>query len=336
MERLQGAIVEKRILAKVHSRFIVTLAYAFQTKLDLCLVMTLMNGGDLRYHIYNVDEKNPGFPEPRAVFYTAQIICGLEHLHQNRIIYRDLKPENVLLDDAGHVRLSDLGLAVELLEGKDKTKGYAGTPGFMAPELLRNEEYDWSVDYFTLGVTLYEMIEAKGPFRCRGEKVENKEVTRRVLHDPVKYSEKFSPACRAACEGLMAKDPAGRLGFRDHQCDQLKAQPLFQKVNWGRLEAGLAEPPFVPDPRTVYAKDIGEVGAFSTVRGGGAGRAGPGLLRGLLLRQHPHPLAGGDGGDRRLRGAERVGGQGHRPQGPGPQRARRQRQQQIGDVPPAV
>ncbi|CAM4641889.1 unnamed protein product [Lepidochelys kempii] len=267
MERLQGAIVEKRILAKVHSRFIVTLAYAFQTKLDLCLVMTLMNGGDLRYHIYNVDEKNPGFPEPRAVFYTAQIICGLEHLHQNRIIYRDLKPENVLLDDAGHVRLSDLGLAVELLEGKDKTKGYAGTPGFMAPELLRNEEYDWSVDYFTLGVTLYEMIDAKGPFRCRGEKVENKEVTRRVLHDPVKYSEKFSPDCRAACEGLMAKDPAGRLGFRDHQCDQLKAQPLFQKVNWGRLEAGLAEPPFVPDPRTVYAKDIGEVGAFSTVRG---------------------------------------------------------------------
>ncbi|XP_050789492.1 rhodopsin kinase GRK1 [Gopherus flavomarginatus] len=263
----EAAIVEKRILAKVHSRFIVTLAYAFQTKLDLCLVMTLMNGGDLRYHIYNVDEKNPGFPEPRAVFYTAQIICGLEHLHQNRIIYRDLKPENVLLDDAGHVRLSDLGLAVELPEGKDKTKGYAGTPGFMAPELLMNEEYDWSVDYFTLGVTLYEMIEAKGPFRCRGEKVESKEVTRRILHDPVKYSEKFSAACRAACEGLMAKDPAGRLGFRDNQCAQLKGHPLFQKVNWGRLEAGLVEPPFVPDPKTVYAKDISEVGAFSTVKG---------------------------------------------------------------------
>ncbi|XP_053871165.1 rhodopsin kinase GRK1-like, partial [Malaclemys terrapin pileata] len=97
--------------------------------------------------------------------------------------------------------------------------------------------------------------------------VENKEVTRRILHDPVKYSEKFSTACRAACEGLMAKDPAGRLGFRDNQCAQLKAQPLFQMVNWGRLEAGLVEPPFVPDPKTVYAKDIGEVGAFSTVKG---------------------------------------------------------------------
>ncbi|XP_074839174.1 rhodopsin kinase GRK1 [Carettochelys insculpta] len=263
----EGAMVEKRILAKVHSRFIVTLAYAFQTKVDLCLVMTLMNGGDLRYHVYNVDEKNPGFPEPRAVFYTAQIICGLEHLHQNRIIYRDLKPENVLLDDGGHIRLSDLGLAVELPEGKDKTKGYAGTPGFMAPELLQNQEYDCSVDYFTLGVTLYEMIEAKGPFRSRGEKVENKEVTRRTLQDPVCYSERFSPACRAACEGLLAKDPAVRLGFRDHQCAQLRALPLFHSLNWGRLEAGLLEPPFVPDPKTVYAKDIDDVGAFSTVKG---------------------------------------------------------------------
>ncbi|XP_033027088.1 rhodopsin kinase GRK1-like [Lacerta agilis] len=263
----EGAIVEKRILAKVHSRFIVTLAYAFQTKTDLCLVMTLMNGGDLRYHVYNVDEKNPGFSESRAIFYTAQIICGLEHLHQNRIIYRDLKPENVLLDDAGHVRLSDLGLAVELAEGKDKTKGYAGTPGFMAPELLKGEEYDSSVDYFTLGVTLFEMVAAKGPFRSRGEKVENKEVTRRILNDPVTYPEKFNAECKSCCEGLMVKDPAARLGFKDNECAELKKHPVFQKINWGRLEAGMVEPPFVPDPKVVYAKDIGDVGAFSTVKG---------------------------------------------------------------------
>ncbi|XP_065715205.1 rhodopsin kinase GRK1 [Patagioenas fasciata] len=263
----EAALVEKRILARVHSRFIVSLACAFQTKSDLCLVMTLMNGGDLRYHIYNVDEENPGFAEPRAVFYTAQILLGLEHLHQHRIIYRDLKPENVLLDDAGHVRLSDMGLAVELKDGQNKTRGYAGTPGFMAPEVLKDEEYDWAVDYFTLGVTLYEMLEAKGPFRRRGEKVENKEVTRRILHDAVAYSERVSPAARAACEGLLAKDPGDRLGFRGHDCAQLKAHPVFGAVNWGRLEAGLVPPPFVPDPRRVYAKDLGDVGAFSTVRG---------------------------------------------------------------------
>ncbi|XP_071390991.1 rhodopsin kinase GRK1b isoform X2 [Centroberyx affinis] len=262
-----GAIVEKRILAKVHSRFIVTLAYAFQTKTDLCLVMTIMNGGDLRFHMYNVDEKNPGFNEKRSCFYTAQIICGLEHLHQHRIIYRDLKPENVLLDDAGHVRLSDLGLAVELPPGKEKTTGYAGTPGFMAPELLQKKEYDYTVDYFTLGVTLYEMIAAKGPFRVRGEKVEHEEVTRRILKDPVSYAPTFSKDCKALCEGLLEKDPAKRLGFKNNECAELKNQPFFKELNWGRLEAGMLPPPFVPDPRMVYAKDIDDVGAFSTIKG---------------------------------------------------------------------
>ncbi|XP_014831096.1 PREDICTED: rhodopsin kinase-like [Poecilia mexicana] len=263
----EGAMVEKRILAKVHSRFIVTLAYAFQTKIDLCLVMTIMNGGDLRFHMYNVDKKNPGFDEKRARFYTAQIICGLEHLHQHRIIYRDLKPENVLLDDAGHVRLSDLGLAVELPPGKDKTTGFAGTPGFMAPELLQKIDYDYTVDYFTLGVTVYEMIAAKGPFRVRGEKVENGEVARRTLNDPVSYPPSFSKESKDLCEGLMEKDPAKRLGFKDNGCTELKNQPFFKEINWGRLEAGMLPPPFVPDPKMVYAKDIDEVGVFSTIKG---------------------------------------------------------------------
>nr|AUG68901.1 G protein-coupled receptor kinase 1X [Mordacia mordax] len=263
----EGAMVEKLILEKVHSRFIVSLSYAFQTKQELCLVMTIMNGGDLRFHIYDVDEANPGFTEARTLFYSAQIVCGLEHLHQHRIIYRDLKPENVLLDDMGHVRLSDMGLATELQEGEDKTKGYAGTPGFMAPELVKGELYDYSVDYFTLGVTIFEMIQAKGPFRYRGEKVENKEVKRRILNDSVAYSDRFSADCRETCEALLAKDPAKRLGFRDGSCNELKKHRFFAAMNWGRLQAGMLEPPFVPDSKTVYAKDVNEVGAFSSVRG---------------------------------------------------------------------
>ncbi|CAK6442704.1 unnamed protein product [Pipistrellus nathusii] len=263
----QGAMVEKKILSKVHSRFIVSLAYAFETKTDLCLVMTIMNGGDLRYHIYNVDEENPGFQQPRAVFYAAQILGGLEHLHQRGIVYRDLKPENVLLDDEGNIRISDLGLAVELKEGQTKTKGYAGTPGFMAPELLRGEEYDFSVDYFALGVTLYEMIAARGPFRARGEKVENKELKQRILSEAVKYTDKFSQASKDFCEALLEKDPEKRLGFRDGTCDGLRVNPLFKDINWRQLEAGMLMPPFIPDSRTVYAKNIQDVGAFSTVKG---------------------------------------------------------------------
>ncbi|XP_074521983.1 rhodopsin kinase GRK1 [Halichoeres trimaculatus] len=262
----ESAMVEKRVLAQVHSRFIVSLAYAIQSQTELCLVMTIMNGGDLRYHIYNVDEDNPGFNESRACYYAAQIIQGLEHLHQKRIIYRDLKPENVLLDNQGNVRISDLGLAVELTEDQVKTKGYAGTPGFMAPELLRGEEYDFSVDYFALGVTLYEFMAAKGPFRSRGEKVENKVVKKRTLNDPVFYPEKFSEDARSICEGLLLKEVDNRLGFRCGSCDELRVHPFFRHINWRKLDAGILPPPFVPDSKTVYAKDIDDVGAFSTVK----------------------------------------------------------------------
>lgn len=149
----------------------------------------------------------------------------------------------------------------------------------MAPELLQKKEYDYSVDYFTLGVTLYEMIAAKGPFRVRGEQVlntcradtsgdfygqkspiyscsvsilcrqiininvfllqvENDEVTRRILNDAVAYIPKFSKDCKDICEGLMHKDPAKRLGFKDNECQELKNQPFFKEINWGRLEAG--------------------------------------------------------------------------------------------------
>ncbi|KAK0135953.1 Rhodopsin kinase [Merluccius polli] len=263
----EGAMVEKRILARVHSRFIVSLAYAFQTKEELCLVMTIMNGGDLKYHIYLVDENNPGFCEARACFYLAQIIQGLEHLHHKRIIYRDLKPENVLLDNEGNVRISDLGLAVELKEGKTKTKGYAGTPGYMSPEMLKGEKYDTSVDYFTLGVTLFEFIAARNPFRERGEKVERDEMKERILNRVVTYPGGFSDNAMSLCDALMAKEVEKRLGFKDNSCDELRAHPFFGDINWRKLNEGILSPPFVPDPKVVYAKSLDDVGAFSSVKG---------------------------------------------------------------------
>ncbi|XP_042281590.1 rhodopsin kinase GRK1-like [Thunnus albacares] len=263
----EGAMVEKRILEKVHSRFIVSLAYAFQTKDELCLVMTIMNGGDLKYHVYLVDENNPGFNEPRACFYIAQIIQGLEHLHQKRIIYRDLKPENVLLDNDGNVRISDLGLAVELKEGKTMTKGYAGTPGYMSPEMLKGEKYDTSVDYFTLGVTLFEFMAAKNPFRERGEKVDREEMKERILNRVVTYSENFSEHAKSLCDGLLAKEVDKRMGFKNGSCDEIRAHPFFSDINWRKLNAGILPPPFVPDPKVVYAKSLDDVGAFSSVKG---------------------------------------------------------------------
>ena len=171
-------LIEKQILQRINSRFVVNLAYAYETKDALCLVLTIMNGGDLKFHIYNMGG-DPGFELARARFYAAEVVCGLEHLHQQGIVYRDCKPENILLDDHGHVRISDLGLAVEIPEG-EMVRGRVGTVGYMAPEVIDNEKYAFSPDWFSFGCLLFEMIEGQAPFRARKEKVKREEVDRRV------------------------------------------------------------------------------------------------------------------------------------------------------------
>lgn len=258
------ALNEKQILQKINSRFIVSLAYAFETKDALCLVLTIMNGGDLKFHIHNMG--NPGFEEERAIFYAAEITCGLENLHSERIVYRDLKPENILLDDNGHVRISDLGLAVEIPEG-ESIKGRVGTVGYMAPEVVKNEKYTFSPDWWGLGCLIFEMIEGKAPFRARKEKVKREEVDRRVKEDKEVYSSKFSEDCSSICTQLLEKDPRKRLGCTGSGAKDVKEHLFFKDINFKRLQAGRCDPPFIPDPRAVYCKDVLDIEQFSTVKG---------------------------------------------------------------------
>ncbi|XP_065173620.1 G protein-coupled receptor kinase 2 [Atheta coriaria] len=260
-------LIEKQILQRINSRFVVNLAYAYETKDALCLVLTIMNGGDLKFHIYNMGGE-PGLDITRSRFYAAEVVCGLDHLHQQGIVYRDCKPENILLDDAGHVRISDLGLAVEIPEG-ETVRGRVGTVGYMAPEVIDNEKYTFSPDWFSFGCLLYEMIEGQAPFRARKEKVKREEVDRRVKNEPEKYSSKFSEEAKSLCQQLLAKSPSQRLGGKASRTGalQVKQQAFFQSIHWRRLEAGMVDPPFVPDPHAVYAKDVLDIEQFSTVKG---------------------------------------------------------------------
>uniref|UniRef100_A0A674P500 G protein-coupled receptor kinase n=1 Tax=Takifugu rubripes TaxID=31033 RepID=A0A674P500_TAKRU len=258
------ALNEKQILEKVNSRFVVSLAYAYETKDALCLVLTLMNGGDLKFHIYHMGES--GFDEKRAVFYSAEICCGLEDLHRERIVYRDLKPENILLDDHGHIRISDLGLAVHVPEGQT-IKGRVGTVGYMAPEVVKNERYTFSPDWWALGCLLYEMIEGQSPFQQRKKKIKREEVEKLVREVEEEYSSKFSEDAKSLCKMLLAKDPKVRLGCQGNGASEVKAHPIFRSINFKRLEAGMLEPPFIPDPQAIYCKDVLDIEQFSTVKG---------------------------------------------------------------------
>uniref|UniRef100_A0A452TQN9 G protein-coupled receptor kinase n=1 Tax=Ursus maritimus TaxID=29073 RepID=A0A452TQN9_URSMA len=257
------ALNEKRILEKVNSRFVVSLSYTYETKDSLCLVLTIMNGGDLKFHIHNMG--NPGFDEQRAIFYAAELSCGLEDLQRERIVYRDLKPENILLDDRGHIRISDLGLATEIPEG-GTIRGRVGTVGYMAPEVINNENYTFSPDWWGLGCLIYEMIEGHSPFRKFKEKVKREEVDRRVRKDTEQYSEKFSEDAKSVCQMLLTKNPKQRLGSKAGAVE-VKAHPVFKDINFKRLEANILDPPFCPDPHAIYCKDVVDIEQFSTVRG---------------------------------------------------------------------
>ncbi|XP_070685214.1 rhodopsin kinase grk7-b [Pempheris klunzingeri] len=249
-ERL--ALLEKQILEKVNSLFIVNLVYAYHNKIHLCLVMDLMNGGDLRFHIYDLGER--GIRMERVVHYMAQITTGILHLHSMDIVYRDMKPENVLLDATGQCRLSDLGLAVELPKGKMICQK-AGTPGYMAPEILRQECYSMSVDWWALGCSIYEMVAARLPFKDFREKVQNEEVTRRTLEDECKFEHKaFDAPTKDIISRFLKKKVGFRLGCREG--DDPRSHPFFKSINFHRLEAGRVEAPWVPKSDIVYAKDV--------------------------------------------------------------------------------
>ncbi|XP_072593781.1 G protein-coupled receptor kinase 4 isoform X2 [Vulpes vulpes] len=241
----------------------VSLSYAYETKDSLCLVLTIMNGGDLKFHIHNLG--NPGFDEQRAIFYAAELCCGLEDLQKERIVYRDLKPENILLDDRGHIRISDLGLAMEIPEG-ETIRGRVGTVGYMAPEVINNENYTFSPDWWGLGCLIYEMIQGHSPFRKFKEKVKREEVERRVKKDTEEYSKKFSEDSKSICKMLLTKNPKHRLGCKAGAVE-VKGHPVFKDINFKRLEANMLDPPFCPDPQAIYCKDILDIEQFSTVKG---------------------------------------------------------------------
>lgn len=127
--------------------------------------------------------------------------------------------------------------------------------GYMAPEVIDNEKYSFSPDWFSFGCLIYEMIEGQAPFRARKEKVKREEVDRRVKEDVEKYSSKFSEDAKSLCQQLLMKSAKARLGCKNGRqgAREVKVHPFFTCTNWKRLEAGMVEPPFIPDVRAISA-----------------------------------------------------------------------------------
>lgn len=253
---LDNVLEERNVLTMMKSNFVTNLKYALQDEENLYLIMDLMLGGDLKFHLINAGR----FTEKRARFYAAEVLLGLEHVHNASIIYRDMKLENVLLDHAGHCRISDLGLAVVT---KVKIKGYAGTPGYTAPEMIKNKLYGPGADIFSFGVMLYRMLCGSKPFKGKIDRDLDKAVIERKPQFP---KEIFSKEAISLLSGLLQKRPENRLGCGTKGIEEIKEHPFFECIDWGLLEAGYIDPPFVPNKFDVNAASLKDIGDFDRAK----------------------------------------------------------------------
>uniref|UniRef100_A0A6Q2XR62 Serine/threonine-protein kinase Sgk1 n=1 Tax=Esox lucius TaxID=8010 RepID=A0A6Q2XR62_ESOLU len=237
-------MAERNVLLKnVKHPFLVGLHYSFQTTDKLYFVLDFVNGGELFFHL----QKERTFPEPRAKFYIAEMASALGYLHSLNIVYRDLKPENILLDFEGHIVLTDFGLCKEGISQTETTSTFCGTPEYLAPEVLKKQPYDNTVDWWCLGSVLYEMLFGLPPFYSR----DTHEMYNNILHKPLVMRSGASSTAWSLLLALLEKDGTRRLGSRD-DFNEIKAHTFFTTINWDDLEQRKVQPPFTPNVNTPY------------------------------------------------------------------------------------
>lgn len=236
--------------------FIVCMTYAFQTPEKLCFILDLMNGGDLHYHL----SQHGVFSEQEVKFYAAEVILGLDHMHVRGVVYRDLKPANILLDESGHVRISDLGLACDF--SKKKPHASVGTHGYMAPEVLaKGVAYDSSADWFSFGCMLYKLLKGHSPFRQHKTK-DKHEIDRMTMTMNVELPDSMSTEMKSLLEGLLKREVEERLGCKGKGAKELKEHEFFKDMDWNQVYQLRYPPPLIPPRGEVNAADAFDIGSF--------------------------------------------------------------------------
>ena len=230
---------ERNLLSKLKHPFIVNMHFAFQDFSKLYLVMDLLSGGDLRYHI----AKNKTFTEQETKFFISNLILSLEYIHSQKIIHRDVKPENLVLDSKGYVRLTDFGVAK--INEPDNSSETSGTPGYMAPEVLLIQNHSYAADFFALGVIGYEFMKGYRPYLGRSRK----EIKDLIISKQAKIRKEDLPkgwgmVAADFINGLLQRKPNKRLGYQN--ISDIKEHPWMKDIDWELLNNKELEAPFLP------------------------------------------------------------------------------------------
>jgi len=235
--QIERTRTERKVLALVDHPFIMKLHFAFQSEDKLYLVLDYCPGGELFFHLSRFRR----FPERVARFYSAELLLALGHLHKRGIIYRDLKPENVLLDAEGHVKLGDFGLAkAGISHPLEGAMSMCGTPEYMAPEVLAQQGHGFCVDYWGLGMIVYEMMTGLPPWYT----TDRAKLFRKLKSAPLDIPTFFSVYATSCVSALLDRDPARRLGVTGIRTAM--EHEFFRNISWRSLYSRKVEAPIRP------------------------------------------------------------------------------------------
>ena len=241
---LKYAIAERNVLSLSNHPFIVKLNFAFQTSSKLFLILEYCPNGDLAKHL--LFEKR--FSEPRAKFYICEVLLALEDLHQRDIIFRDLKPDNVVLDEEGHCKLTDFGLSKEGVNENQYAKSFCGSIAYLAPEMLKKQGHGKAVDWYLLGVLFYEMLVGITPFFTNRKE----DIFHNIEFGELKIPDFVSEEAASLLRGLLQKDPNKRLGGSIKDAQEIKEHPYFKDVDWNKVY----NKEIVPPPVNIFINKI--------------------------------------------------------------------------------
>eukprot|EP01147_Barroeca_monosierra_P005706 gene5706-8993_t len=234
LKQVQHVINEKTVLQKVQHPFVVTLYSSFKDNYNLYMAMEYVPGGELFSHLRD----HHCYAEKNAVFYAAQVILALEYLHSQSILYRDLKPENLLFAPDGYLKLTDFGFA-KILDGITWT--LCGTPEYLAPEILAMRGYSFAVDWWSLGILIFEMCAGYSPFT--GNPVT---IYRKILNNSICYPCHFSAVLRDILHGLLQTDVTRRLGAMHRGAADIKEHPWLSQLDWNAVFQRKLPAPYIP------------------------------------------------------------------------------------------
>ncbi|MEQ2277164.1 hypothetical protein XENORESO_021160, partial [Xenotaenia resolanae] len=229
-------LFEKKILKAIQCDFIVKLYAAFKDTRYIYMVMEFCSGGEIWTKLKEVGR----FDEHVAVFCTACVVEAYAYLHNKNIMYRDLKPENLMLDIRGYVKLVDFGFAKELIRG-EKTYSFVGTPEYMAPEIIKNQGHDFAVDFWSLGILIFELLVGSPPFSSS----EPQKIYSKILDGELKFPPYLSEAAKSIISKLCRPRPGQRLGNTKNGIKDVRHHRWYSSMNWHKLRMGQLDAPTV-------------------------------------------------------------------------------------------